>query len=403
MDANDNDDVHVASKPNVILLLAQLIAFNCFASGLLWMAFLSAPRRWRCCKGVNFRMSIVSVDQISYLLYALFPLLSVVLDSYNRNTDDIRVILGQLSVDRIVPVLSTAVPLLFLCQKCLVLTINARSRLRNAFYCQWLSIQDIISSSNDQHTVILARAHGIDLDEETLRAVQGEIFDSEGKLISSVLTRNRARDDDAIGTVPTALKALLSFLSAMYIVFAVVLLVLVTGHFSKSHEYCNSIVESKYVSNDVFIADAVSLSESQKSVFMDNPELLVWDFCRYQVLPWTTDDVHRCQCRVFVIDWDRDLKSLPSQRMDVFQVTAQNLFDGIFSRWTMLEKFKTVGLAGLASDKAFIWKDTFPSRSILKAFEWHDIVNAFQFLSFSDIHFLKEPESLFFDLLLRVI
>ncbi len=346
--ANAASDDRVASKPVVIMVFAQLLVFNCLSSGLLWMVYLVMPRHWGCCKGVKFRMSIVSVDQISYLLYALFPLATVILDDYNSNRDDISVILGQLTVDRAVPFLATAVPLLFLCHKCLVLTMSTRSKLRTAFYRQWLAVHDIISAPNDEHTVILARSHGIELDEQTLRDVQGEIFDAQGRLQHSILDKiDGDGGDDEIDTVPVGLRKCLSCLSAMYIVFGVLLLVVVTSHFSKSHAYCGSIAESHYVSNGIFMED-ISLSEAEELAFFQNPKLLVWDQCIYKVLPWewpwSTEDEHRCQCRVFVIDWDDDLKSLPSQRSDILGVDAQTLFDGMFTRWTMLDSGDIVGL-----------------------------------------------------------
>jgi len=94
------------------------------------------------------------------------------------------------------------------------------------------------------------------------------------------------------------------------------------------------------------------------------------DQCRYKVYPFTNDERYRCQCRVFVIDWDEDLESTPDERADYFNLTQPMIMEGVMSHWTMLEKLKTTGDGG--DSTAVHSVDSWSNIPHLKAFEWND-------------------------------
>eukprot|EP01084_Bolivina_argentea_P214737 364533_1 len=93
-DPNNENDVYLANKPIFIQCFAIFIMFNCFSSGIVWICYAFATKR---CHGYIFKISIFFVDQLSDLLYSIFPLIIVLGDNYNTNDSNFNVLLGQLT------------------------------------------------------------------------------------------------------------------------------------------------------------------------------------------------------------------------------------------------------------------------------------------------------------------
>lgn len=405
-------DSALALRPEMVSLFASILALNCVLSALLWLFFLFAPRRcgnllvfkiWIVCRFVVFLKEVsfehvtsshdvvassLHSDQVTDLLYTLFPLYVIVADDFN-SADNVSVVLGQLNSGSALPFLSTAVPLFFLCTKSLLLAVESQRELRSKAYAQWLAIHNLTSCANDADTINLAKAHDVDLDIAALRHFNGELFDQNGQFRVALNSTNHqnGQNVDSAQRLSVGLKAALSSICALFIVFAAVMLPTVHRHFDETETHCGSVAESMYFENGTF----GDLTASQRTTLGVNPELFLWDHCRFKVYPFTSDDVEQCQCRVFVLDFE-DLNSTEFQRDESLNLTAQRMVDGLLNHWFMIEKLR---ISGTNVDGPFVTIHPLVGRPLehLKALEFqvnHLLLSQDDPRSCSKITFFKD-------------
>eukprot|EP01083_Nonionella_stella_P043973 118605_1 len=372
LDPNNQKDIYLANKPEYVVAFASILAFNCWGSGLCWLSYSLAHRK---CHGLLFKFSIFFVDQFSDLFYTMFPFLIIFTDSYNLNRGNLLVLLGQLNVDSGLAFIAAFIPLLFLCNKCLFITINSVRKMRDDYYNQWKFIQDILCQPNHQLIAYQAQLHGLKTDKQFMDSImQKEIYDAQGNIqlnIKQVTNRSKVNwiDKDK-RTIKSIIKEVaLVIMSLLYIVWGILVLSYTIKYLNRSEDYCTQIQEDKFFDgNGTFKAN---ITLNQVRLLGTNPELFAWHHCLYPVYPFVMEDQYKCQCRVFVIDWRTDFMSNVQDRHEHLNVTQNMILQGALTNWIMLEKFKTVGTEGdsIGFGDNYITSDMFKARK-MKAFEW---------------------------------
>eukprot|EP01083_Nonionella_stella_P043974 118610_1 len=366
LDPRSEKDVYLANKPEYIVAFASILAFNCFGSGLCWLLYSLAHRT---CHGLVFKFSIFFVDQFSDLLYTVFPFIIVFTDSYNHNTENAFILLGQLNVDSGLAFIAAFIPLLFLCNKCLLITINSVHSLRDEYYNAWKFIQDIVRQPNHQLIVYAAQTRGLKIDS----IIQKEIYDGNGNIMLDIKQVVGYQIKNIIRQVSLVIIAL------AYIGWGIVVLVFSIYYLYQSEQYCARIQEDRFFDGNGRLKANITLGNQELRLLDTNPELFVWQHCLYPVYPFASDQ-YKCQCRVFVIDWSADFASNVEDRHGYLNITQHMILHGILTNWIMLEKFKTVGTETewFAIGDNIITSEMFKARK-LKAFEWRNAqINDFE-------------------------
>eukprot|EP01083_Nonionella_stella_P017682 49529_1 len=342
--SDDGTGVYLAKKPEFIIMFAVFIILNCFGSSLAWISYIIAPNH---CHGLVFKLSLFFVDQVADLFYSMFPFLSILYDDYSvRSTN--AVLLGQLNTASALAFLSAFVPLILLSNKCLMITFNSSRKMRDDWYYKWKQTQ---TNNAVQKT---AQSQGNTTDANVVNAIQ-QVQKPNNWLRKQSATDKRNRFKTSV----------LVMIALVYIITGIVIVSVVTNTINESKEYCDSVKESKYFSNGTFNNHTLSLHEQR--LLASNPELFYWDLCLYKVYPFTSNPTHKCQCRVFVIDWTK-LNSTMQQRRTHFNLTQQKILTGALRNWNMLEKFSSAKVEGEYSEQ-YIITESEVNAPFLKAFE----------------------------------
>ena len=223
-----SERVPLALKPEAIRLFAALIATNCALTATLWLFHFHRRHRG----GLLFRTMIVLSDQLSDILYTAFPLIALVIDDYALS-DDIAVFLGQLTIEDTVLLLAAAFPLFLICNKSILLMVSTRNALRERAYARWKMLNDIVTADDDAKLVAAAKLHGFHIDQQTVARHRGELRNADGSLLATAFTSNSKQSpngDDQATSIGSKLKAFLSTICALYIVYALWLTLKVNRH-----------------------------------------------------------------------------------------------------------------------------------------------------------------------------
>eukprot|EP01084_Bolivina_argentea_P013130 24602_1 len=380
-DRNNENGVYLAEKPQFIIIFAAILFFNCFGSGFLWLLYAVLPKH---CHGLLYKRSIFFIDKFSDLLYTFFPFYIAVMDDYNTNVDNVLVLLGQLNMDSTWVFLATFIPLLFLCNKSLIMIITTMGRMRNQYFRKWKAQTALSKHSSVNTAMQTAKSAGYNIDMNALPDIN-EIYDANGMLmvnvnaISKTYQRNWIDRNDSYSIkkakyIRPLKQTLLVLISLCLIGYSIFLLIFTIDHIHSSETVCGSVGESKYFSTNGTLTN--NLSNSEKETLLNNPELFFWDNCLYKVYPFSNGH-NKCQCRVFVIDWN-SLVSTEDLRKTHFNLSQRVILNGILNNWYMLEKFKTQGNGGTISP--FTIKNTSYKSAHMIAFEWSDIsIESIQF------------------------
>eukprot|EP01083_Nonionella_stella_P076677 209070_1 len=368
-DPHHSNDIYLANKPEFITIFAVILAFNCAGSGLLWLSYALAPQH---CFGTVFTVTIFIIDKFSDLCYTVFPFYVVIQDRYNKNTNNVFVLFGQLHINSLLAFVAAFMPLMMLTLKSFSTARSAQQALHDEYYAQWKCVVDIAKHSDNKAALYAAQLDGFSVTAADLAKNRKEIFDSSGQMtlqFKSNAKRSWIHNDDGQNTICIK-RMFLVALSACFIVYCVVILSSITSYLNESKVYCSSIEEAKYYDlvNGTYALKNRTLSSAEIHLFDTNPELFFWDECIYPVYAFSTSN--RCQCRVFVIDWTNQISS-ETQRTDVFNISQSMILDKMLSNWIMMEKFRTIGSKG---NSVFLVHNnlSFPAFSKLRAFEWQD-------------------------------
>eukprot|EP01084_Bolivina_argentea_P103894 186066_1 len=231
-DPNNANDIYLANKPEFIILFSLFLGFNCLLAGILWLFYVCVGQ---ICHGAHFKIYIFFVDQFCDLLYTLFPFMIILYDDYNnKNNNNILVLLGQLNTSSNVAFLSSFIPLFLLCNKCLLLTKNSINSLRTQCYNEWNIIQNIAKQSKDKDAVYVAKLHGHHLTDDT--HIKTEIFDDKGKLIINI--HKYHINNKSICFNCNKKNILILFVSLLYILYGVGIIVFTNIFITDSQHYC---------------------------------------------------------------------------------------------------------------------------------------------------------------------
>ena len=373
------DELYLAQKPRFIRWFAIILFINSSASGLSWLCYAIFPGK---CHGLLFLLFIFVIDQICDLFYTLFPLIVVVNDEYNSNTDDILILLGQLnddSDDSVLSFIASFLPLVLLTTHLAVYSYYAQYELHEQYHAKWMLVEHL-KPALDKFK-----------DRQTIKSMFniGQIATPYKSWIDKDSTRGHLK------------QCFLVLIAFMYFCFGGITVALSTMRFLEGAEsFCDSVKESNWISNGVFNGNFngtdITITDAQREILASNPELFLWDQCLFKVYPITgliTDDErYRCQCRVFAIDWDEDLESTASERAEYFNLTQNRILEGMLTSWTSLEKFRTTNLDEGDAESFHFTVNMFES-IYMKAFEWEYV--QIESMS-SDISKWKELEHLAF-------
>eukprot|EP01083_Nonionella_stella_P127286 385613_1 len=363
-DPHHSNDIYLANKPEFIIVFSVILSFNLFGSGVLWLSYALAPKH---CFGTVFKLTIFIIDKFSDLCYTIFPFYIVLADTYNKNTGNVLLLLGQLHIHSGLAFVAAFMPLVTLTVKSLTTTRSAQKALHNEYYAQWKCVTDIARHKDDNKAQYSAQLDGFTVTSGDL--AQKEIYDSSGKMtlqLKSNVKHSWIHKVDTKSTTCTKRMFLIT-ISLCFIASCAVILSLVTSYMDESKAYCSLIEEAKYY--DVMTHNSTQqLSPQEAKLFETNPELFFWDECIYRVYAFGTDN--RCQCRVFEIDWTKQISS-EKQRTNVFNISQPILLDKMLSNWIMLEKFRTIGSEG---SSVFLMRNnlSFPAFCKLRAVQWQD-------------------------------
>ena len=365
-----DDEVHLANKPDIIIVFAFILAFNCFGSGILWMIYALMSKS---CYGLIFKRAIFFSDKFSDLLYTLFPFYVVFADDYNANTDEILVMLGQLNAGSTSAFLAAFTPLFLLCNKTLLIMISTTNTHRDVSFSEWKALRELSLTPCTPMATMKAQDAGIYCRPPT------EMYDADGKLTISMTTATKSYDKSWIDKndynhpecIRILKQSMLSTIALAFIGFGIFVAASSVAWVQSSEAHCNSVMESTWFdSNGTALFDEnETIPDSVWQTFADNPELFVWDQCQYKVYPFVTDDVYRCQCRVFIINWD-ELRSSAEDRAEKFNLTQPEIMSGALNHWYMLEKLKTEGVGGDATQSIQLTASI--NSPFLRVFEWRD-------------------------------
>jgi len=319
-----SDGEYLANKPDAILLFAVLISANCLIVASLWLLYLHCgPKR----KGLLFKTVIFCSDQMSDILYTVYPILVILMDEYTANTN-VYVVLSQLSIDEPVLFLATAFPLFCLCTKCISLGRDMRSALRNQAYSRWKASHridvDTVSNALEVDPAKfsrMAKSYGVDAEERP-------------ETLEGALSVEKEMDDRV--SVPCSVKVILSVICVLFVAYSVALFYSVSHHLGTAEDHCSSFTEERLFRN------GSTLSDSDRNELGSTPELFVWDQCLYKA----------------------------REREDLFNLTQPAIMEGVMARWYMMEKMKTTGNGGTVSQSHRF--NSSVRLQFLKAFEWAD-------------------------------
>ena len=166
---------------------------------------------------------------------------------------------------------------------------------------------------------------------------------------------------------------LVLFMALLFIGHSLFILIFTVEHIESAEAYCHSVEESTYYhvqSNGTLTLNVDAITASDRATLAANPELFVWNHCLYKVYPFTKNERHRCQCRVFEIDWDA-LTSTAAERRSYFNVSQTSIIQNALEHWMMIEKFRTRG-TGSDNEQVHRLQPTEHRCPHLKAFEWSD-------------------------------
>ena len=343
-DPDHEEDVYLAAKSEFIIVFAGILCFNCFGSEILWLSYSLADKYLNV---LWFKLLIYLVDQLSDLFYAIFPFIIIMYDNYNKNTNDIMVLLGQLNLTSNLAFYSAFIPLFFSCNKCLFISKSATNGLRNCFYNEWIKTQPEIGTISAP------------------RETEENMYDAQQK-----------QPDTHLGKVNQTLtwikRLILMFISIGFVLYGLYVFTSTLSYFYEAEPYCDSIMESKFIINGSFVDlnnSALNFNDSQYKLLETNPELFLYDKCQYKVYPFTNDGNYNCQCRVFVMDWN-DLQTNKQERKQYLNLNQQDLLYAALSHWYMLEKFWSLGIepGGAVYTEYHINESMLTARN-MKAFE----------------------------------
>eukprot|EP01083_Nonionella_stella_P303474 1050693_1 len=377
-DPNHQNDIYLANKPEFIITFAVILAFNCFGSALCWLLYALVPGK---CRGLTFKLALFYVDEISDLFYATFPFVIIFGDTYNQTPDDIWIAMAQLHITSDLSFVAAFIPLLLLCNKCLFISINSIRKMRDQYYNHWQFIQSVLSQCDSKLIAYQAQLRGFKTQASFMAGInQKEIYDSKGHIQVNVRSdTQRNRKLKPITRQARIKKGGLVLMSCVYVVIGILILFYTITFINKSKAYCAQIDESRYFNkNSTFKYNIIS--ELERDLFKRNPELFLWNQCMYQVYPFTANDAHKCQCRVFVIEWRSDViyskfRSTAQDRYKYLNITQGQLLDGIMRNWYMLEKFSTQGSENdiSSTDLYTFGSNNMYNKRKMKVFSWISI------------------------------
>eukprot|EP01083_Nonionella_stella_P094719 265838_1 len=372
-DPNHQNDIYLANKPEFIITFAVILAFNCFGSALCWLLYALVPGK---CRGLTFKLALFYVDEISDLFYATFPFVIIFGDTYNQTPDDIWIAMAQLHITSDLSFVAAFIPLLLLCNKCLFISINSIRKMRDQYYNHWQFIQSVRSQCDSTVIAYQAQLRGHKTQTSFMNGInQKEIYDSKGNIQLNVRSDSRTIKRDNMNRIK---KAALVFLSCAYVVIGILVLFYTITYIKESQAHCAQIDESRYFTKDGTFRNN-TIDALERGLFKRNPELFLWNQCLYQVYPFAAKDEHKCQCRVFVIEWRSDhvyskLRSTGQDRHRHLNLTQAQLLDGIIRNWYMLEKFSTQGAEGdISSTELYVFGSDMYNKRKMKAFSWISI------------------------------
>ena len=337
-DPHHEDGIYLALKPEFVCLFAGVLCFNTTGSGLAWLSYSLFPGH---CFGHYFKRTLFLVDNFCDLMYSVFPILAVSMDDYNSGTDDLSVLVGMLSVDSWSTFIATAFPMFMLCNQCIAASISSQKIMRNNHFEIWKSRQRQFRLKNNKNVVVDAMME----QQET-----------------NWINRTDAADWKYKRTMK---RVILILISSGVIVYGLFMFIFTLNHTATARAHCGSVTESQWTVNGLDSLD-ITMSDEQRALLESNPELFVWNHCLYRVYPFGGDE---CQCRVFVLDWN-ELTSSESERVSL-HLPQSRILEGILTRWTMLEKFKTIGWN--AGVDPFVFTDNMFNAKWMRAFEWKGI------------------------------
>eukprot|EP01083_Nonionella_stella_P228386 809465_1 len=370
-DPHHSNDIYLANRPYFIVIFAAILAFNAFGSGVLWLSYALLNEH---CHGLLFRVLLFCVDQFSDLLYTLFPFIIILFDDYNVNRRDIYVLLSQLNIES-GAFISAFMPLFLLCTKSLMITRETKRHLADRYYEHWKLTYDISREKKDAQALYRAQLAGYKLNADALQNNNKEMYDSKGNIrlsVNRMTSKSNWIRSNVDRKVSFSKQCMLVFIALLYIVYGGGVLYYVTDHLQSASKHCQLIRESNFFVDDTPNITAFALNDQQSALLQSNPELFFWDNCMWKVYPFLGADVesryhHRCQCRVFVMDW-KQTKSTANQRRIYFNISQPVILQNMLQHWFMLEKVKTTG-----SEREYIrtriTSSMFLARNI-KAFEW---------------------------------
>eukprot|EP01084_Bolivina_argentea_P290836 499700_1 len=363
-DPDHTRDIYLATKPIFIKIFSIFIMFNCFSSGIVWIFYVF---RAKTCHGYTFKMFIFFVDQLSDLLYSIYPFIIIMADTFNTNNDNLNVLLGQLTLSSGLQFFAAFVPLFVLCNKCFILVRSSWHEMCDQVCYEWIFQQRLAKSTDQSDTAkTQAAVQGFNISGTNLQMNGGEIYDCNGNFVmkysknqTAIISEQNWINKSKKTKTVLFRKILISGISILYFIYGMMISILIFNFFIQSEQYCNMIVESKYA--PYFNQ---SLSVNEKNMFKKSPELFVWEYCNYPVYPFSNAYDNPCNCRVFDIDWWHML-STEQQRSNQYNVTQDEIVNSLLKNWFMLEKFKT------SHDSTGVIYELKSLPAIkMKAFEW---------------------------------
>eukprot|EP01084_Bolivina_argentea_P266775 452639_1 len=358
-DTNNEKDVYLANKPQFIVIFATILAFNLFGSGLCWLSYVLG------CRGLRFKLTLFYVDQFSDFFYTLFPFIVIFGDTYTQPVKEKLVWIAQLNISSNLAFAAAFIPLFLLSNKCLFITIDLVRKMRTEYFETFEFIQTVLSQTNTNLISYQAQLRGFKNQE----SFKMEVYDHKGNIQLNV-SQLTALTNTASKAHPTMRIVYLSIMTLLYFVFGIQVLVYTTTYLSDAEQYCYQITESKYFDGNGTYTYNKTLTDEENDLLMRHSELFLWHKCLYQVYPFVGDDVdYKCQCRVFVLDWETDLISKAHDRHTYLNITQPQLLAGVMQQWYMMEKFSTKHAEGSISAAVKFNPDMFRAR-MLRAFSW---------------------------------
>eukprot|EP01083_Nonionella_stella_P160074 522932_1 len=358
-DTNNEKDVYLANKPQFIVIFATILAFNLFGSGLCWLSYVLG------CRGLRFKLTLFYVDQFSDFLYTLFPFIVIFGDTYTQPVKEKLVWIAQLNISSDLAFAAAFIPLFLLSNKCLFITIDLVRKMRTEYFKQFEFIQTILSQTNTNLISYQAQLRGF----KNQKSFKMEVYDHKGNIQLNV-SQLTALTNTASKAHPTMRIVYLSIMTLLYFVFGIQVLVYTTTYLSDAEQYCYQITESKYFDGNGTYTYNKTLTDEENDLLMRHSELFLWHKCLYRVYPFAGDEEdYKCQCRVFVLDWETDLISNADDRHTYLNITQSQMLTAVMQQYYMLEKFSTRNAEGSISTAVHFQPDMFRAR-MLRAFSW---------------------------------